>query len=617
MSGVQLQTVKKWKKDLDILGEWLCYNETAGCVTRVYCEVCAKHADNLKCLRNYSPSFVNGVTGSSLKKDNIVKHSKSDMHKKALSISKRPRTMEDLYRSTPIGRALACASEEEMLRVSKLVDVAYVVAKEELPFSKFPALVEVEKRHGVDLGNTYTTEHKCKEFVCLIGETMRNEVLDSLKQAKYFSVLLDGSTDCSVTEKELIYVMYVNAGKPKCRFLCLKDVADASAVGIKNTLEMAFADLGITNYRDRMVCLCVDGAAVNLGVRHGMAALLRQDIPSLVAIHCLNHRLELAVKNALTKTYMDEITTMLTNLYYVYENSPKRLRELKAIGEIMDTTANKPEKAHGTRWLQHKSRALHTLLSGYPVIVAHLEAMVADSRVKPADQARFRNFLKKLTSFKFVLHMLFFEALLNPLAALSCNLQGDAVDLLFASASINALYATLQRLKSYRGDGTELARVLSCTTAADGSFVADNVHFREVKLCNVQESILTAFYTARGTYIDSLLQCLRGRLDEIQQNNAFKGIKILDTQMWPTDPDSLHCYGNDEFLLVLDHFRSLLVKRVSIDAVTSEWEAFKAFWLSNLRALSKDEVWSILLTRLESKYPNLLHLIELSLVFPV
>ena len=172
-------------------------------------------------------------------------------------------------------------------------------------------------------------------------------------------------------------------------------------------------------------------------------------------------------------------------------------------------------------------------------------------------------------------------------------------------------------MKSYRGDGRELGRVLSCTTAADGSFVADNVHFREVKLCNVQESILTAFYTARGTYIDSLLQCLRGRLDEIQQNNAFKGIKILDTQMWPTDPDSLHCYGNDEFLLVLDHFRSLLVKRVSIDAVTSEWEEFKAFWLSNLRALSKDEVWSILLTRLESKYPNLLHLIELLLVFPV
>ena len=50
----------------------------------------------------------------------------------------------------------------------------------------------------------------------------------------------------------------------------------------------------------------MNGAAVNLGRRHGMAALLREDVPWLVAIHCLNHRLELGVKNALTKTYIQQ-----------------------------------------------------------------------------------------------------------------------------------------------------------------------------------------------------------------------------------------------------------------------------------------------------------------------
>jgi hypothetical protein len=74
-----------------------------------------------------------------------------------------------------------------------------------------------------------------------------------------------------------------------------------------------------------MVKLCVDGAAVNLnlGIRRGVVALLRADMPWLVAIHCLNHRLELGVKNALYKTYMDEVTDLLTSLYYVYSKSPK------------------------------------------------------------------------------------------------------------------------------------------------------------------------------------------------------------------------------------------------------------------------------------------------------
>jgi hypothetical protein len=83
----------------------------------------------VKFLHNYSQSFVNSVTGSSLKKDNIVQHSKSDMHKKAL---RRPRTMEDVYRSTPIDRAFAGASGEEMLHVSKLFDIAYMLAEEDL-----------------------------------------------------------------------------------------------------------------------------------------------------------------------------------------------------------------------------------------------------------------------------------------------------------------------------------------------------------------------------------------------------------------------------------------------------------------------------------------------------
>ena len=71
MSGLRLGTVKKCSTDLDSLGEWLRYDEESGCVTRVYCELCSKHSDKLKSLRNFSPAFVGGVTGSALKKDKL------------------------------------------------------------------------------------------------------------------------------------------------------------------------------------------------------------------------------------------------------------------------------------------------------------------------------------------------------------------------------------------------------------------------------------------------------------------------------------------------------------------------------------------------------------------
>ena len=59
--------------------------------------------------------------GNALKKDNVVKHSKSDMHKKAISLERQPtRTINEILRSMPIGRAVVSASSEEKDRVSRL-----------------------------------------------------------------------------------------------------------------------------------------------------------------------------------------------------------------------------------------------------------------------------------------------------------------------------------------------------------------------------------------------------------------------------------------------------------------------------------------------------------------
>ena len=55
-------------------------------------------------------------------------------------------------------------------------------------------------------------------------------------------------------------------------------------------------------------------------------------------------------------------------------------------------------------------------------------------------------------------------------------------------------------------------------------------------------------------HIDSLLHCLQGRFEDLQYNNAFKGMKLLDISMWPTDPLLLQQFGQSELSLVIDHF---------------------------------------------------------------
>ena len=78
---------------------------------------------------------------------------------------------------------------------------------------------------------------------------------------------------------------------------------------------------------------------------------------------CLAHRLELAIKNALSGTWFDSIDDMLLKLYYLYEKSPKKSRELMDIindlKEFLSFDDNghygvKPIRANGTRWITHK-----------------------------------------------------------------------------------------------------------------------------------------------------------------------------------------------------------------------------------------------------------------------
>ena len=81
-----------------------------------------------------------------------------------------------------------------------------------------------------------------------------------------------------------------------------------------------------------------------------------------MTVWCLAHRLELAVKDCFKGTYLTHVIEALITIYYFYTGSAKRQKEASEIGEIMEEQFMKPEKANGTRWVDHKLRAISKLL---------------------------------------------------------------------------------------------------------------------------------------------------------------------------------------------------------------------------------------------------------------
>ena len=60
------------------------------------------------------------------------------------------------------------------------------------------------------------------------------------------------------------------------------------------------------------------------------------------------------------KEWFEPVTTCLASLYYLYEKSSKKLRELKVLHERLkeiyefEDNQVKPHRATGTRWIAHK-----------------------------------------------------------------------------------------------------------------------------------------------------------------------------------------------------------------------------------------------------------------------
>ena len=126
----------------------------------------------------------------------------------------------------------------------------------------------------------------------------------------------DSSTDSAVTEQETIYVLFICDGTPVFNYLSIKNAKNADVPDYKSTLEIVLNCFGITHFCDKLVGLNLDRASVSMGQYNGLNVLVEDEAPWAEVVHCFNHRLELAIKDAFIKSmfYMN-INQVLSELY--------------------------------------------------------------------------------------------------------------------------------------------------------------------------------------------------------------------------------------------------------------------------------------------------------------
>ena len=155
-----------------------------GVVTKVKCALCTKHVDS-------------------------IKHLNGETHKKANGLERRitlcgAEFNDKVVKSTPIGKGLSKMAKKDLETLRICFNSAYYLVKQEQPFSDYPNLISLQQKNGIENFKSYVTDQVAAEFTDHIAEVSKEELIETIKNANYFSLLTDGSTDSALIEEEFI-----------------------------------------------------------------------------------------------------------------------------------------------------------------------------------------------------------------------------------------------------------------------------------------------------------------------------------------------------------------------------------------------------------------------------
>ena len=182
------------------------------------------------------------LTGcKSTKKETMQKHASSNSHLRAQSaVLARQKPVRESVLAQSFSKGKQDLEERERKEVAIKMTTAYFIAKEELPFSKFHGLIDLQTKNGLQLTSTYANDKACAQMISVIGKLAKEELAAEIGKKNYISVMADGATDAGGIENETVFCRFVQDGRPINKLIGHKAVEHAQAEGKRKKYNHLF-----------------------------------------------------------------------------------------------------------------------------------------------------------------------------------------------------------------------------------------------------------------------------------------------------------------------------------------------------------------------------------------
>lgn len=596
---------------------WLVYEEGNG----MFCLLCRMH--DCENPFNHQKKF-NQVPAVRFKKSALVGkdgHSGSQQHEMAIQREHNKRVS---YFHKEFETQLQ--TKDSVLHHAFLS--AYWLAREEIANRKFTSLLELEEILGVPEIRRFDhrSQGSQRELFLLLGQALKDEIVKKVKNANSYGLMVDEATDVSVVEQLISFIQFANpeTGVPEVHFLSIQDVLEnstsANAATIVKLIREELSKDGLDI--NKLSSLASDGASVMTGSRNGVAAKLRETVPTLINIHCICHRLALACNDANDSlTPISQVETVLRQLWSFFENSAARsavyvqisseMKELESMSEkSKEKLATKVQKACRTRWLS-LDKSVESVCRNLPALLQTLRWY----QNKDSNPTAI-GLLKKLKKPDFIGVLYILKGVLPVLSTLSKVFQKGSISFSRISAAIKASKDSLNRLVQENITVKEFRKETTTGKLACLEFGEDKIKAAEAKMHDLCSQYVTA---------------LTDNIDQRFQHSlpVVSSFRIFDPLSVPIANPEFVGYGQNDIQTLANHFFSgdeNSSKRLKLEA---EWNNFKyelSDWSKDHPAIPSPSTtsteWALqrFLRHKESyrrSYPLLLQVAEICLSMPV
>ncbi|KAI4803880.1 hypothetical protein KUCAC02_025527 [Chaenocephalus aceratus] len=284
----------------------------------------------------------------------------------------------------------------------------------------------------------------------------------------------------------------------------------------------------------------------------------------------------------------------------------QKWRELKDLGEALEEHVLKPRRAQGTRWINHRRKALVALAANYRSLSVHL---LQGADEPGQGKVKLKAYWRQLTSSTFVLHMVLYQDLLAELSELSLDFQADELSLSSVRSRVVASQTAL--LRQREKPGPYLRPVLNAFTSTSSAGVFE---FKGVAISHHSTSD-EAFRHQRVEIVNRITDCISQRFATFSTDPVLLAAEIFDPHNMPENISAIDPYGDEEVQRLCEHFEPLLLSNgCNVAEVEREWLRAKHDIHQHHRREAFFVLWHRMLTEKEAIYPNLLRIV---LVFPV